>query len=315
MTADEELPGAACINGEFYARHHASISVMDSGFMLGMNVVDTLHAFDGYVFRITDHLERFYRSAHAVRIPLHYTIDEFRDMTLETVRRSGLRDALIMLFATRGIRTIAPIDEWDPTTIILAIPYVANNLTAESIRRGIRVRTTATRHLSAAGLDPDIKTPNRLHYYLAFLEAADAGADDALLLDSGGAVTESRACNVFVVRYDMLETPASGILRGITRRTVLEIAAQESIRAAERQLTRYDLYCADEVFFTSTAGGIIPVVEVDGRRVGTGEPGPITKRIDSVYWAMHVGPPYGTPVPATIQQSRHSFNETGRRNR
>lgn len=141
-----------------------------------------------------------------------------------------------------------------------------------------------------------IKHFNRLHFYLAQLEAIDAGVDDVLLLDIEGYVSECRAANIFALVGGRLYTPAGGILRGITRETVFEIAAREGIDASETQMTLYDFYCADEVFTCTTAGGIIPVVEIDGRAIGDGRPGPLTTRIRDLYWQMHVDGEYATPV-------------------
>jgi branched-chain amino acid aminotransferase len=154
------------------------------------------------------------------------------------------------------------------------------------------------RNVPIQSVDAKIKTFNRLHSYLARLEALDAGADDAIMLDLDGYVTEGRGANVFVVVQDQLFTPPEGLLEGITRETVFELAAGEGLPASEKRLTPYDLYNADEVFYCTTAGGIMPIVEVDRRQIGNGQPGAITQRLRDAYWRAHVSGPHATPVEA-----------------
>ena len=281
--------GAAYINGEFCPIGEAKISVLDSGFMLGACVYDTLSSKDGYVFKLPEHVDRFYRSTHSVRIDLPLSKDDFKGVIVETVRRSGLRDTYIQLVATRGVRSDGPVQSWKPTLIVYVIPYFSI-LSDEVVRRGAKVRISSIRHVPPQCLDPKIKNFNRLHMYLARLEATDAGADDVLLLTLDGYVSEGRGANVFAFKDGKLITPSENVLLGITRETVFEIARAERMEAVEGRLTPYDLYTADEVFFSTTAGAIMPIVEVDGRKIGDGKPGPVTKRIEERYWKMHVSP-------------------------
>ena len=290
-----QLEGTMFVNGEFYSANEGKISVLDSGFWLGINVFDTLSARQGHIFKLHAHVDRFYRSMHAIRIAIPYTREEFGRLIVETTRRSGLADAFIQCIATRGHRTSAPIDQWVPGIIIYAIPYFTV-VPEKAIREGAKIRISSIRNLSIQSLDAKIKNFNRLHSYLARLEAMDSGADDAIMLDVEGYVTEGRGANVFAVSHGTLYTPSEGMLLGITRETVFEIAEQEGIPAREVRLTPYDLYNADEVFYCTTAGGIIPIVDVDRRRIGDGQPGKITRRIEEIYWRMHVEGKHATPV-------------------
>jgi branched-chain amino acid aminotransferase len=293
----EPLPGMTYINGEFISADQASLPLMDAGFWLGINVFDVLSARHGHIFKLEAHVNRFYRSLHAVRIAIPFTREELNKLVIETVRRSGLADSYIQIIATRGLREDKPISEWSPTVIINAVPYF-EIVAPEVSARGLRVRIRSVRNVPILSVDAKIKTFNRLHSYLARLEALDAGADDAIMLDLDGYVTEGRGANVFIVRNNVLHTPPEGLLEGITRETVFELAEQESLQAIEERLTPYDLYNADEVFYCTTAGGIMPIVEVDRRQIGSGTPGAITERLGGAYWTAHVSGPFATPVPA-----------------
>lgn len=288
-------PGLTYLNGSFMPADQASLPLLDAGFWLGINVFDVLSARHGAIFKLAAHVDRFYRSLHTMRIANPHAREEFGELIVETVRRSGLRDSYIQIIATRGPRTDAPIDEWPPTVIINAIPYfeiVHPDVTA----RGLRVRISSVRNVPIQSVDAKVKTFNRLHSYLARLEALDADADDAILLDLDGYVTEGRGANVFVVRAGTIYTPPEGLLEGITRETVFELAAAENLICREERLTPYDLYNADEVFYSTTAGGIMPIVEVDKRTVGTGAPGAVALRLRDAYWDAHVNGPHTTPV-------------------
>lgn len=291
------MPGMTYINGEFVPADRATLPLMDAGFWLGINVFDVLSARQGHIFKLAAHVDRFYRSLHAVRITIPFTREEFGQLIVETVRRSGLEDSYIQTIATRGLRTEGPIGEWQPTVIINAVPYF-EIVAPEVAARGLRVRISSVRNVPIQSVDAKIKTFNRLHSYLARLEALDSGADDAIMLDLEGYVTEGRGANVFIVRDGQLFTPPEGLLEGITRETVFELAVQEGLPAREERLTPYDLYNADEVFYCTTAGGIMPIVEVDRRKVGSGLPGAITDRLRAAYWTAHISGPHATPVSA-----------------
>jgi branched-chain amino acid aminotransferase len=291
----DTMRGAAYINGEFLPAAEASVSIFDSGFIGGVAVFDTLACWQGGLFKLPRHRARFERSAQAAMIPLRCAGAELEAVIIETTRRSGLRDAYVQAIATRGRRPTPSMPSQEPTLIVYAIPYVWIQ-PREKAETGISVMIPSIRQWSAATIDPKIKNFNRMHTHLAKLEADRAGADDVVLLDDRGLLTESRGANLFVVRGGRLYTPQAGILEGITRETVFEIAAEQGIPAAERDLTPYDLYTAEEAFLCSTAGGIFPIIEADGRRLGDGAPGPLTRHIKERYWERHLSGPDVTPV-------------------
>jgi branched-chain amino acid aminotransferase len=290
-----DITGAAYLNGEFVAADEAKVSIFDSGFIGGVAVFDTLACWQGGLFKLPRHRARFERSAHAALIPLRCRGAELAAIIVETTRRSGLRDAYVQAIATRGRRSTPSMPSNEPTLIVYAVPYVWL-WPQEKADSGINVMIPSIRQWPAAVVDPKIKNFNRMHTHLAKMEADRAGADDVVLLDERGLLTESRGSNLFVVRGGQLYTPQSGILEGITRQTVFEIAAELGIPAAERDLTPYDLYTAEEAFLCSTAGGIFPIAEADGRTVGSGSLGPITRRLRERYWERHLSGPDVTPV-------------------
>lgn len=289
------LTGAASINGEYCSTDEAKVSIFDSGFIGGVSVFDTLACWQGGLFKLPQHRQRFEQSAHAAMIPLRFAGAELEEIIIETTRRSGLRDAYVQAIATRGRRPTPSLPSNEPTLIVYAVPYVSL-WPAEKADTGIRVIIPSIRQWPATVVDAKIKNFNRMHTHLARMEAERAGADDVILIDDRGNLTESRGSNVFVARGGKLYTPQSGILEGITRQTVLEIAAEEGIPAFERDMTPFDLYTAEEAFLCSTAGGIYPIAEADGRQVGAGTLGPIARILRERYWERHVSGPDVTPV-------------------
>ena len=290
-----DLPGCAYINGEFVQPSEARLSVFDAGFISGVMVFDVMAAWQGWIFKLDPHIERFYRSTHAVRIEMPYTKEEFRSLFIETYRRSGLKDAFIECIATRGDYSPGPVYGWKPSVIIFSVPY-RWNVPPAKIETGARVMFARTPNVPFRNVDPKIKNSNRLHSYLAGMEAYDAGVDSVIMLDLDGHVTEGRGENVFAVKDGRLFSPSEGILQGVSREAVLEIAGDNGIDAIVGDMSPYDFYTADEAFFCTTAGGIMPIVEIDGRRVGAGRPGELTLRIKDIYWQRHVSEPWATPV-------------------
>jgi branched-chain amino acid aminotransferase len=287
--------GIVYVNGEWSEPDDARISVFDSGFIGGVAVFDTLACWEGRIFKLGAHLERFRRSTHAAGIPLREAGASLEDAVIETVRRSELREAYVQVIATRGKRLASSEPPGEPTLIVYAIPYIW--IASEEKRKaGISVVIPAIRNTPSTSVDPKIKNFNRMHQYLARQEAQLAGADDVVMLDSQGRLTEAPGANLFVVQAGALLTPAEGVLRGITRATVFEIAEEFRIPASAGDLTPYDLYTADEAFLCTTAGGIIPIARADGRAIGSGAPGPLTQRIHDRYWERHLSGPDTTVV-------------------
>lgn len=301
-----DAKGCVYINGEYFSLDEAKISVFDRGFW-GINVYDATTMVNGYVFKVDTHLERFFRSLKATRIQSRLSRDELKEAMFETVRRSGLKNAspgsyiVIFIIATAGTPPPGKLEATKEPTLIVEVsqdkfrPY---HLTAEKIfNEGIKVHVSSIRNIPQQCLDLKIKEFNRLHHYLAMAEGRDMGADDVVLLDIYGNVSEGTWCNIWIVKDGSLFTPGpGGLLPGITRATTFEIAQKEGIKASALTLSPYDLYNADEVFFSSSAGGIIPIVEVDKRIVADGRPGPIGKHLRDVWEQMHEDPQYATLV-------------------
>jgi branched-chain amino acid aminotransferase len=287
----------AYVNGEYVPRGEARISVFDFGFLRGDAVFDTTSAWNGRIFKLSQHLERLDLSLRAARIPCPLSLEELAGVILETARRCRLDNAYVQTIVTRGEPPLGVRDltQCRPGLVVFVVPYVWI-LNPEQIRSGGRAMIASTRALPVQCLDPKIKSLSRQHFNLAVLQGKAAGMDVALILDLDGHLTEGPGFNVFVVRRGELFSPPEGILMGITRQTVFELAAEHGIPAREAQLTAYDLYAADEVFATSTAGGIMPLVEIDGRPIGDGKPGPVSQRIHGLYWALRESGRHGTPI-------------------
>ena len=284
-------------NGEYKPLSQASVSVLDQGFLLGDGVFDVVSACNGVLFKLDDHIERFFQSLRAARLTTSMTHDDWREAIIETVRRNRLPDATVRFIVTRGVAqdVVADPRVYEPTTIVWAAPYIF--LADEEKRRaGIRLMISATRGFGPDTLDPRYKCVDRLQFQLARLEALEAGYDDVIWLNGQGAIAEGPASNVFMVKDGCLFTPGDQILRGITRGTILELARRLGIPAQERALTPYDLYCADEVFTTSTAGGVLAVREVSARPIPGEVPGAITRALDELYWQVRDSGEFGTPV-------------------
>ena len=285
------------VNGEYVPREQARISIFDVGFLRGDAVFDTTSAWNGRIFKLPQHLERLELSLRAARIACPLAPKALADVIVEVTRRSGLRNAYVQTIVTRGEPPLGVRDltQCRPGLIVFAIPYVWI-LNKEQIKSGGRGSIVSTRALPVQCLDPKIKSLSRQHFDLAVLQGTFAGADVALMLDLDGRVTEGPGFNVFAVKGGTMYSPPEGILMGITRQTVFELAAEHGLPAREAQLTAYDLYAADEIFLTSTAGGIMPLVELDGRAIGDGRPGPISQRVHDLYWALRESGRDGTPV-------------------
>ena len=287
------------INGEYTPLSQANISVLDQGFLLGDGVFDVVSAWQGTIFKLDEHLDRFFQSLRAARLTTALTSDEWRRTIIETVRRNELRDATIRFIVTRGVakQVVADPRDYDPTIIIWAAPYVF--LADEKKRHsGIRLFISHLRSFTPDTLDPRYKCLDRLHFQLAKIEALEAGYDDVIWLSADGYVSEGPASNVFMVRQGTLYTPGRQVLRGITRQTFLDLALEAGIPAVEGDVTAFDLYSADEVFTCSTAGGALAVREVAGRPLPGAVPGPLTQRLDVLYWQLRESGKHGTPVYA-----------------
>ena len=283
------------IDGNFEPLSVARISPLDQGFLLGDGIFDVVSAWDSKIFMLDAHLDRFFDSMRAARLETRLSREQWVDAIVETTRRNKLSDASIRFILTRGVPdgVVADPRHIQPTEMIWAAPYI---FLADEEKRstGIRIMISSMRGFAPDTLDPRFKCLDRLNSQLIRLEALEAGYDDAVWLDGHGYVAEAAASNIFVVKNDEIFTPQTGILRGITRATVLELAERGGIPHRESQLTAFDLYSADEVFTCSTAGGPLPVREVSGRAIAA--TGPITERISELYWQMRAEGEYNTSI-------------------
>lgn len=284
------------INGVYKPLSEANVSVLDQGFLLGDGVFDVVSAWKGSLFRLDEHLDRLDQSLQAARLGRPLSREQWRDAIIETLHRNALRDASVRVIVTRGVspQIVADPRVFEPTLIIWAAPYVF--LADEQKRReGIRLHLSATRGFHPDTLDPRYKCLDRLPFQLAKLEALEAGYDDVVWLSPEGYVAEGPASNIFVVSKRRLRTPGRGVLEGITRATFLELGREAGFVTEACDLSPFDLFSADEIFTTSTAGGALAVREVAGRPLQGPVPGPITRELDQRYWALRDSGKYGTP--------------------
>jgi branched-chain amino acid aminotransferase len=293
----ESRGGVIYLNGRMVASEDAAVSVFDHGLLYGDGVFDTMFAMHGWVFKLEAHVNRLYRSLHAVRLDLPMSREEMTDAILTTVRANGLRDAYIKVVVTRGVGPEPLMDPrgCTPTMIIFVRPYLSLASGAERAR-GLRMKIASIRRVSTQALEPRIKSLNYLNLVLAKIEALDSGYDEALLADENGFVCEAPGYNVFALIRGAVVTPDLGALEGVTRETVMELCETLGTRCVIRTVAPYDLFTASEVFLSSTAAGLIPVAEIDGHRIGTGAPGPFYERLVKAYDDMIQSGANGTRI-------------------
>jgi branched-chain amino acid aminotransferase len=284
------------VNGEFVPASEARISVFDHVVLYGDGVYDTMCAWNHMVFKLDEHIDRLYESAHAIKLEIPLTKEELKQVVLETVRRNELRNAYVKVLATRGVGPQPLMSPYGctPGLIVFAVPYMS--LVAEQENTGIRMIVSSMRRVPNECLSSKIKSCNYLNHILMRLEANEAGADDAIELDMEGYVCEAPGYNVFMVKRGILYTPRDNILAGITRQTVMELAEAAGLPVVEGRIQPFDLYNADEVFLSSTAGGIFPVAQLDGRRIADGKPGPVTRKLRDDYLALLERGDSSTPI-------------------
>lgn len=290
------------VNGEFVPQSQARISVLDHAVLYGDGVFETACAWNGRIFKLDAHLDRCFRSMTAIALEPPVTRDDMRGLIVEAVRLNGFGNAYVKWIVTRGENGRPLMDPAGcvANLIILVQPYI-NRATAERAAAGLRLKTVAIRRPAGDVLDPHIKSLNYLNLVMAKIEAKGAGADEALLLDRDGHICEVSGCNVFVLLGERLRTPRRNILRGITRESVMEIAPGLGFRVEETDLELYDAYTADEIIICSTAGGVLPVVQIDGRVIAAGKPGPGYARLAAAYERLLSAPQYGTDVGLDLQ--------------
>ena len=267
------------INGKFYDKQQAKISVFDHGLLYGDGVFEGIRSYKRRVFKLKEHIDRLFESAHSILLEIPLSKEQMIKAAIATLKKNNLSDAYIRLIVTRGEGDLGldPRKCKGKATVIIITDKIA--LYPEKFyQQGLAIITVPTVRNLPEAVNPQIKSLNYLNNILAKIEAVSAGYDEAIMLDSLGYVAECTGDNIFIVKRNHLYTPPQcmGTLRGITRDTVLDIARRSKIAAHEHVITRHEVYISDECFLTGTAAEIIPVVKVDGRRIGTGSPGDMT---------------------------------------
>ena len=273
------------LDGKFVNEEEAKVSVFDHGLLYGDGVFEGIRAYHGRVFKLKEHIQRLYESARHIALDPGIPQEQMMEIVLETCRRNNLKDAYIRLVVTRGRGDLGLDPRKCPKPFIFCIAAGIQLYPEELYERGLELVTVGTRRNAPDALDPRIKSLNYLNNILAKIEATKAGAPEGLMLNKEGYVAEATGDNIFIVKNGCLYTPPShiGLLEGITRNTVLDLAKKLGIPAAEKVFTRHDVYTADECFLTGTAAEVIPVSHLDSRPIGDGRPGPITRKLISAF--------------------------------
>lgn len=298
MVADGGFPpGIAYVDGEYRPMSEAKISVLDWGFLRSDATYDVVHVWQGNFFRLDRHIERFMASVGKLRMTLPVDRDGLVRVLNECVCRSGFRDAYVEMILTRGRAPGFSRDPRDAVNnfIAFAIPFgwIMNE---EQRRRGINIVIAETRRIPAESVDPTVKNYHWLDLVAGMFESYDRGGENVVLTDLAGNITEGPGFNIFVVKNGRAATAERGVLQGITRQTAIELCEELQIPVDIGTVTADALRAADEIFLTSTAGGIMPVTRIDGQAIGNGEPGSTTGRLTALYWGKHDDPAWVTPV-------------------
>ncbi len=289
--------GIAYVEGEFVPVGEAKVSLLDWGFLRSDANQDTVSVWQGQFFRLEDHLDRFLRNIAKLRMTCPLDRHGIRDVLFECVRRTGFREAYVQFLMTRGR---PPIGSRDPRLaenkfFAFCIPYVWI-ATPEQQERGLHLAVSPHCRVPPESVDPTVKHYHWLDFEMSLFDALDRGADSTVLLDLQGDVSEGPGFNIFLVRGGRLVTPAGNVLDGMTRATVFELCAETNLAVEEAKIPARDLAAADEVFLSSTAGGIIPIRRVDESDIGDGAPGPVTLRLRELYWQKRQAGWHGTPA-------------------
>jgi branched-chain amino acid aminotransferase len=276
------------IDGKYYDEKTAKISVFDHGLLYGDGIFEGIRAYNGRVFKLKEHIDRLFCSAKAILLTVPLSHAEMMRAVIETCRRNKLRDGYIRLVVTRGVGTLGLNPRTCKKSSVIIIAGKIQLYPQEYYEHGLTLITVPTTRNLHSALNPAIKSLNYLNNIMAKIEANNGGCEEAIMLNAEGFVAECTGDNLFIVRNGCLSTPplSAGALYGITREVVMELGKQAGLAVAEPNLTRYDLFIADECFLTGTGAEVIPVVKIDGRVVGNGKPGPVTKQIISTYHGL-----------------------------
>jgi branched-chain amino acid aminotransferase len=294
FVSEDEEKTYVYIDGKFYPKDEAKISVYDHGLLYGDGVYEAIRAYDGLIFKLKEHMDRLYESAKSIKIEISLTKEEMTNAVLETLRKNKLKEAYIRIVVTRGKGPMGvdPRNCPKPTIIIITEkrePFFGGG------EKGITAIITSIRRTPPWVMDPRIKSLNYLNNILARIEAIEAGAEESIMLNDRGFLAEGSTENLFLVKDGKVFTPplTASILKGITRDAVIRIARELGFEVEERDLTMHELFNADEVFVTGTAAEIVPIVKVSGRVIGTGDVGPVVKKIITKFREMTKKPGEG----------------------
>lgn len=287
------------VDGEWNPKSRASVSVFDHGLLYGDGVFEGIRVYDGVIFQFKEHMDRLYSSAKSIKLKIPLALEEMTKTVIETIKRNGLKDAYIRLVVTRGVGDLGV----DPrncrkSSLIIIAQEVDPAYGVIAKQRGISAIISSVRRDAVDATSHEIKSLNYLNSVMAKLEAVDVGADDALMLDRGGFVSEATTTNLFLVKDEEVFTPPSsaGILPGITRKRTIKLVRELGYNMFERALTPYDVTSADEAFLTGTLGEIVPLVRVKGIDIGDGKPGQITHQIMEAFVRIRSDPKEGLPI-------------------
>jgi branched-chain amino acid aminotransferase len=288
------------IDGKFYPKSEAKVSVYDHGLLYGDGIFEGIRAYEGIVFKLDDHIDRLYRSAKTLMLQIPLTKDGVKKAVLDTLRKNNLKNAYIRLIVTRGVGDLGldPRKCTKPTVIIIAEPLI--QLHGEGKRKeGITAMISWVKRDPVDATTHEVKSLNYLNSILAKLEANITGVDEAICLDKNGFVCEGVAENIFIIKDGKIATPpiCTGALPGIKRGVAMKLAKKLGYPMVERNITPNELFNADEVFFTGTAAEIIPVREINKRVIGDGKPGPIVQRLMEEFFKLTKDPKEGTLIP------------------
>lgn len=286
--------GAAFVGGELVPISEAKISILDWGFLHSDATYDVVHVWDGKYFRLDDHLDRFYSGMQSLRMSIPYDRKELTQILSDCVAASGLREAYVEMITTRGLPEAGSRDPRTCTNqfFAFAIPFVW--ISKPPV--GLNLVISSKQRIPAESIDPVVKNYHWLDLVMGQFEAYDRGGETAAVVDAEGHLKEGPGFNIFAVKDGVLTTPASGVLEGITRKTAIEIAATMGFEVVQGDLRADSARAADELFATSTAGGIMPITSIDGKAAGDGAIGPITQRLQDAYWVLHESLSHSTAI-------------------
>jgi len=286
------------IDGQLVPKSQAKISVFDHGFLYGDGVFESIMVFNGVAFKLKEHIDRLYDSAKAICLEIPMSKEEMIKTIIETVRVNGFKDAYIRVLVTRGVGDLGLDPRKCPKPSVIIIVDKIQLYKEDAWTKGVTAIISSVRRDRVDATTHEIKSMNYLNSILAKLEANAVGADEAIMLDERGFVSEGATDNVFIVKNGIIYTPprTSGILPGITRDRVMRLAEELGYKVVEKDITPAELLTADEVFLTGTAAGIVPVVKISGRVIGDGRPGPITRRLMEKFKEIREDPSEGVKI-------------------